>query len=87
VRSPGSWDIRQLADVDAGPARDDGGMEIRICLDQSDPPVGRLRLVSEPESAAGAQDGEGIGFVGWLGLLRALDQVIGSPEGRGPDAG
>ena len=57
-------------------------MEIRIRLDQSDPPAGRLRLVAESEAAPDAQEGEGIGFLGWLGLLRALDQVIGSSEGR-----
>jgi hypothetical protein len=60
-------------------------MEIRIHLDQSDPPVGRLRPVAESAAGPDAQDGEGIGFVGWLGLLRALDQVIGSPEGRVED--
>ncbi|HEV8166034.1 MAG TPA: hypothetical protein VGR74_16600 [Actinomycetota bacterium] len=57
-------------------------MEIRIRLDQSDPPAGRLRLVAGPD----AQEGAGIGFVGWLGLLRALDQVIGSPDGRVEDS-
>jgi hypothetical protein len=62
-------------------------MEIRICLDRADPPAGRLRLLSESEAVPGAQDSEEVGFVGWLGLLRALDQVIGSPEGHLPDAG
>jgi hypothetical protein len=56
-------------------------MEIRIRLDQSDPPAGRLRLVAESEAGPAAQEGEGIGFLGWLGLLRALDQIIGSSEG------
>jgi hypothetical protein len=54
-------------------------------LDQSDPPAGRLRLVAESVAGPDAQEGEGIGFVGWLGLLRALDQVIGSPDGRVED--
>lgn len=60
-------------------------MEIRIRLDQSDPPAGRLRLVAPPAADPDASEGEGIGFVGWLGLLRALDQVIGSPDGRAAD--
>ena len=59
-------------------------MEIRIRLDQSDPPAGRLRPVAEPEASPDAQEGEGIGFLGWL-WLRALDQVIGSSEGRAAD--
>jgi hypothetical protein len=60
-------------------------MEIRIRLDESDPPAGRLRLVAESEAVPDAQEDEGIGFLGWLGLLRALDQVIGAPDGRVED--
>jgi hypothetical protein len=57
-------------------------MEIRIRLDQSDPPTGRLRLVAESEAGPDAQEDEGIGFQGWLGLLRVLGQLIGTSEGR-----
>ena len=60
-------------------------MEIRIRLDQSDPPAGRLRLVAESAAGPDPREGEGTGFVGWLGLLRALDQVIGPPGGRVAD--
>ena len=62
-------------------------MEIRIWLDRTGPPAGRLRRVPESGLAPCTQDGEGIGFVGWLGMLRALDEVIGPPEDRGPAAG
>jgi hypothetical protein len=62
-------------------------MEIRIRLDQAEPPAGRLRLVPESGQAPCAQDGEEIGFVGWLGMLRALDEVLGPPEDRAPEAG
>jgi hypothetical protein len=62
-------------------------MEIRICLDRTEPPAGRLRRVPESGQAPGAHDGEPIGFVGWLGMLRALDEVIGPPEDRPPAAG
>ena len=49
-----------------------GTMEIRIVLDEVDPPVGRVCAV----------DGSGVGgtlrpFVGWLELLRALYEVTG----------
>jgi hypothetical protein len=62
-------------------------MEIRICLDRAEPPAGRLRLVSECGQAPCAHDGRGIGFVGWLGMLRALDEVIGPPEDHAPETG
>jgi hypothetical protein len=61
-----------------------GGMEIRISLDQVDPPAGRLGRIPGPEPAPGA-DGE-VGFTGWLGLLRALDEVVGPPGGPAPGA-
>jgi hypothetical protein len=62
-------------------------IHIRIGLEETEPPAGRLRVL--PESGQppwaqppGAQAGEGVGFVGWLGLLRALEAAIGSPEDR-----
>jgi hypothetical protein len=76
-----------VADVAARRARDDEGMEIQICLDRTEPPAGRLRRVPESGLAPRGHDGERIGFVGWLGMLRALDEVIGAPEDRAPEAG
>ena len=57
-------------------------MEIRISLDRAEPPAGRLRLVTGPDPAAGPAEGKEIPFTGWLGLLRALSQVVsqGGPE-------
>lgn len=52
-------------------AQQDAVMEVRIVLDQSDPPVGRLGPVS------GTND-QTVGFTGWLGLLRALSDALGS---------
>jgi hypothetical protein len=52
-------------------------MEIRISLDRLEPPAGRLWRV----------EGEKVPFSGWLGLLRALYQVVGPPDGRPPDGG
>ena len=61
-------------------------MEIRISLDRVEPPAGSLRLVSgeapPPPRPAGGQEGEEVPFTGWLGLLRALYQVVGSPGER-----
>ena len=62
-------------------------MEIRISLDRVEPPAGSLRLVSSaeppPRPAGGrGQEGEEVPFTGWLGLLRALYQVVGSPGER-----
>jgi hypothetical protein len=60
-------------------------MEIRISLDRVEPPSGSLRLVSgaePPPRQATGQEGEEVPFTGWLGLLRALYQVVGSPGER-----
>jgi hypothetical protein len=59
-------------------------MEIRISLDRVEPPAGSLRLVSgaEPPRPVEGQEGEEVPFTGWLGLLRALYQVVGSPGER-----
>ena len=45
-------------------------MEVRIALDALDPPAGTIRVSGDdPE----------LRFTGWLGLLRVLYQVMGSP--------
>lgn len=54
-------------------------MEVRIWLDQTDPPVGRLRSVSDT-GGAGADGPATAEFSGWLGLLRTLSDVLGSAE-------
>ena len=61
-----------------------GLVEIRIQMDRVDPPAGRLSVL------AGAGQGpvrpaEEVWFAGWLGLLRALSEAIGS-AGVGPGA-
>jgi hypothetical protein len=61
-------------------------MEIRIRLDRAEPRTGRLRVLPEPGRFAGAHDGKGVSFAGWLGLLRALEQAIGSLDEPAPDA-
>jgi hypothetical protein len=59
-------------------------MEIRISLDPVEPPVGRLRVVPSPEEASRPGAGEEVPFTGWLGLLRALYQVVGPPDDHPP---
>jgi hypothetical protein len=56
-------------------------MEIRISLDRVEPPAGSLRLVSSAEPPRPAE-GQEVPFTGWLGLLRALYQVVGLPDQR-----
>jgi hypothetical protein len=71
--------IRQVADVVADRARLSAGMEVRISLDQSQPPVGRLTVTGMP--------GHGrppVAFTGWLGLLHALSDAI-DPSGDAGD--
>ena len=62
----------------------DGQVEILISLDTIDPPVGQLRVTSGPGSAPGRGGGKEFCFTGWLGLLRALYEVTGSPAGGSP---
>jgi hypothetical protein len=57
-----------------------GPMEIRIVLDQAEPPAGRLRVV--PAAGQNRRPGTAgeIQFTGWLGLLRALYEVTGTAD-------
>jgi hypothetical protein len=59
-------------------------MEIRIRVDRTDPPTGCLRRV-DPGGGRDPRQLVGVAFVGWLGLLRALEGVIGSSGSRPPD--
>ena len=54
-------------------------MEIRIVLDRAEPPAGRLRVVGAPGQNPEPGPGQEIGFIGWLGLLRALYEVTAEP--------
>lgn len=46
-----------------------------------EPPEGRLFRVNGGDGAPG-HNGVGTPFAGWLGLLRALAEVMGSPHRR-----
>lgn len=85
----GGRDIGTLADVVPGGDRHDRDVEIRIWLDQLDPPAGRLRRVGAGTQRVGdAVEVAEARFTGWLGLLRALDRLIGSPaEAEPPGVG
>lgn len=75
-------DIRRLADVAATPAADDWSVEVRIRLDGVAPPEGELWRA--PTSVELADDaGPPVSFTGWLGLLRALSEVIGTHDDDG----
>jgi hypothetical protein len=65
-------DIGQLADVAGWPPGHDERVEVRIALDALDPPAGTIRV---------SGDDIALRFTGWLGLLRVLYQVMGSPAG------
>ena len=79
--------IGQLADGPGRRSRDDGDVEIRIVLDRTEPPAGRLRVVRAAGQAPAPRTDQDIGFTGWLGLLRALYEVTAEPgqgAGKGP---
>lgn len=54
-------------------------MEILISLDATDRPAGRLRVT-------GREEHEDVRFTGWLGLLRVLNEVMGSPASDGKES-
>ena len=51
-------------------------VEIRMILDSTDPPAGRLRVTSGDGPVP--DDQQDVPFTGWLGLLRALYLVTSS---------
>jgi hypothetical protein len=57
------------------PHREAGRVEVRIWFDQSEPPVGHVQRLAAPGASSdrGAATTE---FSGWLGLLRALSDVL-----------
>ena len=61
-------------------------VEIRIVLDQVEPPVGRLRVVPGAGHAHRPGSDEEIRFTGWLGILKTLYEVTGA-AGSGAPAG
>jgi hypothetical protein len=64
-----------------------GEVEIRIVLDRTEPPAGRLWVIRDPEQAHHPGSEQGISFAGWLGLLRALYEVTAaSGDGSRPGA-
>jgi hypothetical protein len=77
--------IRQLADVTVRETGDDPGMEVRISLDQTDPPVGRLRVEPGPPDS-GVAAAHDVPFTGWLGLLHVLSDAIGSTADPPPSS-
>jgi hypothetical protein len=54
-------------------------MEVHISLDDTRPPVGRLTVTRAP--GAPDQAASSVPFTGWLGLLRALSDVL-DPSGE-----
>ena len=52
-------------------------MQIRIDLADLDPPTGTVQSVSNASPTA-ANDNPKIAFGGWLGMMRALSELISS---------
>jgi hypothetical protein len=58
-------------------------MKIVITVESMDPPLGCVTSCVDEQATPG-DPADGVEFVGWLGLLRVLDELIGR-EGREPD--
>lgn len=78
--------MRLVADAGRGGCADGAVMEIRLILARNEPPVGTVRRLADPGGPGRAREGEVIGFMGWLGMLRALSELIGAPGDRPPAA-
>lgn len=63
-----------MADEVVGPSGFSAYMEVHIRLDHVRPPVGRLTVTDPPGATEPIPSC--IPFTGWLGLLRALSDVI-----------
>lgn len=57
-------------------------MKIEITVESLDPPLGRITCRADDRPSSGEAE-RGVDFVGWLGMLRVLDDLIGAP-GRSP---
>ena len=53
-------------------------MKIEITVESLDPPLGWIMCQPDGRPEVGEGD-RGVEFVGWLGLLRVLDDLIGAP--------
>lgn len=58
------------------------GMKIEITVTSLDPPLGWITCRADEQPTLPKGD-RALEFVGWLGLLRVLDDLIGAP-GRSP---
>lgn len=67
--------IRQGADVVTNLGGEGEVMQLLLCFEEIDPPTGQLRRVPTPSQPP---DGavEPARFYGWLGLLRALSEML-----------
>lgn len=60
-----------MTDASRGDRCHHPGVVITIRFDATDPPAGRISLAGGPE----------VGFVGWLGLLRVLSELLAPAKG------
>lgn len=79
--------IGQVADPVHSAITNSGGMQIQIRLDAVEPPAGAARNVPATDAASVVGSGVEIPFVGWLGLLRALSDLIASASSHPPGPG
>lgn len=77
-----SRNIRQPADVLVSRRAHDRRVRMAIVLKDCDPPTGRIILESAqgPPTETELADAREVPFTGWLGLLKALSEVIDAQE-------
>ncbi len=79
MRDGGRADIRHLADVCAPVQRETlPSMKIVVSLGSTEPPVGEIVLIGDDQAPDDDASADRVEFAGWLGLLRALESVLGT---------
>ena len=51
-------------------------MDVLIRLERREPPAGTVLPLRQEGRRPASETGEGLSFVGWLGLLRVLSEVV-----------
>jgi hypothetical protein len=54
-------------------------VDVLIRLEQPEPPVGMVLPLRDPDHPM-FESGGAVPFIGWLGLLRALSEIVGEPD-------
>ena len=79
IRIEVAFHIRHVADVSVAQVPEDAPVDLLVCFDDPDPPQGHVRNVDPVGPRAT--------FVGWLGLLAAIEEALRADAARSRGGG